>query len=99
MSRALKRDDLAEQLNTTFQIHFTLDTIKNAELIAVSEVTKMGPFESFAITFLIPDECPIHQQIYSIDHPEMGLIELFLVPSGKDETGTTYVSTFSYREE
>jgi hypothetical protein len=99
MSQPLKRDDLAEQLNTTFQIHFALDMIMDAELIAVSEITKMGPFESFAITFLVPDDCPIHQQIYPIDHPEMGLIELFLVPSGKDEKGTTYVSTFSYRKE
>jgi hypothetical protein len=99
MSRRYKRDDLAAQLNTTFQIHFTPDLVKDAELTEVSELKEMGPYESFAITFLVPDECPIQQQIYRIDHPEIGQVELFLVPSGKDEKGTNYVSVFNYSKE
>jgi hypothetical protein len=71
----------------------------DAELIAVSEITELGPYESFTITFLVPDHCPIHQQIYPIDHPHIGKMKLFLVPSGKDEKGTSYVSTFSYSKE
>lgn len=98
MSR-YSRDDLAAQLNTRFQIHFTPDIVLTSELIAVSDVTKLGPFESFTITFLIPEECPIYQHTYRIDHAEMESMELFLVPSGKDAKGTTYVSTFSYSKE
>jgi len=99
MSRRYRRDDLAPQLNTRFQIHFTPEIVRDAELISVSDTTTIGPYESFAITFLIPDECPVHQQTYAIDHPKMGRIQLFLVPSGKDEKGTTYLSTFSYKKE
>jgi hypothetical protein len=73
--------------------------VKDAELINVSESAEIGNFESFTITFLIPDDCPIYQQIYPIDHAAMGKLELFLVPSGKDNKGTTYVSTFSYLKE
>lgn len=99
MSRRYKRDDFTEQLNTTFEINFTPDIVKDAELIQVSELQEMGPYESFTITLLVPEDCPIHQQIYPIDHAKMGNLELFLVPSGKDEKGTTYVSVFNYQKE
>lgn len=99
MSRRYKRADLSEHLNTTFQIHFTPDIVMDAELVSVSEIIEMGSFESYTITFLVRDECPIAQQIYPIDHPEIGNMELFLVPSGKDEKGTTYVSVFNYQRE
>lgn len=99
MPQRYYRDDLAALLNTTFQIHFTPEIVMDAELIVVSEMIESGPFESFSITFLIPEDCPIYQHIYQIEHPEMGRFELFLVPSGKDAKGTTYVSTFSYTKE
>jgi hypothetical protein len=99
MSRRYKRDDFTEQLNTTFEINFTPDIVKDAELIQVSNLEGTGNYESFSITFLVPEDCPIYQQIYPIDHAEMGNLELFLVPSGKDEKGTTYVSVFNYPKE
>jgi len=99
MSKTYRRDDFSGQLNTKFQIHFTPDMVMEGELIAVSEISESGPYESFTITFLIPEACPIHQQIYPIDHPQMDKMELFLVPSGKGEKGTTFVSTFSYSKE
>lgn len=99
MSRRYKRDEFIEQLNTTFEINFTPDIVKDAELIQVSELQEMGPYESFTITLLVPEDCPIYQQIYGIDHAKMGHLELFLVPSGKDEKGTTYVSVFNYSKE
>lgn len=99
MSQRYKREDLKKQLNTIFQIHFTPDMVLDAELISVSEVTEMGPYESFVLTFLVPAECPIQQQIYQLDHPEMGEMELFLVPSGKDDKGTTYASVFNYQKQ
>jgi hypothetical protein len=99
MSRRYKREELSEHLNTTFQIHFTPDIVMDAELVSVSEIVEMGSYESYSITFLVPDECPIAQQIYPIAHPEMGSMEFFLVPSGKDQKGTTYVSVFNYQKE
>lgn len=99
MSRRYQRDEFAEQLNTTFQIHFTPEIVMNAELISVSEIMGMGSYESYTTTFLVPEECPIAQQIYPVDHPEIGRLELFLVPSGKDEKGTTYASVFNYQKE
>jgi len=99
MSRRYKRDDFTEQLNTTFEINFTPDIVKDAELVNVSTLEANGNYESFTITFLVSEDCPIYQQIYGIDHAEMGNLELFLVPSGKDEKGTTYVSVFNYSKE
>jgi hypothetical protein len=99
MSRRYKRDDFTEQLNTTFEINFTPDIVKDAELIQVSDLEGTGNYESFSITFLVSEDCPVYQQIYPIDHAKMGNIELFLVPSGKDEKGTTYVSVFNYPKE
>jgi hypothetical protein len=99
MSERYRREDLAEQLNTTFQIHFTPDMVMDAQLIDVSELQEMGSYESFTIAFLVAEDCPIQQQIYPIGHAEMGEMELFLVPSGKDERGATYVSVFTYSKE
>jgi len=99
MSRSYKRDEMAAHLNSTFQIHFSPDIVKDAELINVSELTEMGGYESFSISLLIPEECPIQQRIYQIGHPEIGEMELFIVPSGKDEKGTTYASIFNYKKE
>jgi hypothetical protein len=99
MSRRYTRDELAAQLNSTFQLHFSPEIVKDAVLAEVSELKGMGPYESFVITFLIPDECPVQQRIYQLVHPEIGEMELFLVPSGKDEKGTTYASVLSYKKD
>lgn len=99
MSERCSRDALAAQLNTTFQIHFAPETIMDAKLFEVSEIKQMGPYESFTITFLVPEDCPIEQRMYQIDHPQIGSKKLFLVPSGKDQNGTTYVSVFNYSKD
>jgi len=96
MGKRYRREDLSEQLDTAFQIHFTPAMVVDAELINVSEVQEMGSYESFTITFLVTADCPIEQKTYLIGHAKMGEMELFLVPSGKDEKGTTYVSVFTY---
>ena len=98
MSR-YRREDFLDQLDTTFQIHFTPEIVMDAELINVSDIQEAGPYESFMTTFLVAEDCPIRQQIYHIKHTGMDEMDLFLVPSGKDEKGTTYVSVFSYSKE
>jgi hypothetical protein len=99
MPRRHDREELHKQLNTTFQIHFAPDAVMDAELISVSEVREMGSYESFSITFLVPGDCPIWQHTYRIDHPEMGEMALFLVPTGKSDGGATYVSLFNYSKK
>ena len=58
MSRRYKRDDFTEQLNTTFEINFTPDIVKDAELINVSDLEGIGNYESFTITFLVSGRLP-----------------------------------------
>ena len=96
MSKQYSQEEFAKHLNSTFQIRFTPDLQNEASLIKVSDLTVSGAYESFAITFLVQDDCPVRQQIYEIGHAEMGKFDLFLVPSGQDGNGTTYVSVFNY---
>ncbi len=50
----------------------------------------------FSLIFRSPGErrhAP--QQIYTVRHPELGEIEIFLVPIGPDERGMRYEAVFT----
>lgn len=94
---AFARDNFANRSNQIFRIHFTAEEAVDCELIEVSELRKQIGGESFSIVFLAPLTAPVEQQIYRIDHPEMGSFELFLVPVGKDDKGVKYEAVFNLR--
>lgn len=81
----LKRGD-APQLDVTL-----------AEVQALRESSKGGDREPFSLTFVGPAEPALPQQIYPVEHPELGELEMFLVPIGPDpETqGMRYEAVFT----
>ena len=44
--------------------------------------------EPFSLLFHGPPEPVLPQRIYPLEHPELGKLELFLVPIGPDPNGT-----------
>jgi hypothetical protein len=48
----------------------------------------------FSLTFLEPGPAYLPQQIYTLAHPALGQLELFLVPIGADARGVRYQAVF-----
>jgi hypothetical protein len=49
----------------------------------------------FSLMFLGTDPRVLPQKLYRLEHSEMGVVTLFLVPIAKDALGVTYQSTFN----
>lgn len=51
--------------------------------------------QAFSLSFLGPAEPTLPQQIHRLGHGELGALELFLVPLGRDADGTRYEAVFT----
>jgi hypothetical protein len=51
--------------------------------------------QPFSLVFRGPHEPLLPQRIYSLRHPSLGALEIFLVPIGPDESGQRYEAVFS----
>ena len=75
----------------------------NVELISVTELSGGGAHASsegertpFSIIFRSASSEPVLQQaIYTVEHPELGALGIFLVPIGPDEHGLCYEAVFN----
>lgn len=96
--RALKRDDFAPHVGTTFRIRMG-DEVVDAELIDVigrrGDTVEEAQRSPFSVVFRVPTEALIEQQTFRIEHQAMGTLELFLVPVGPDKVGMCYEAVFS----
>jgi hypothetical protein len=54
-----------------------------------------GNREQFAVQFLGPPDPILPQMIYRLEHPAIGILEIFLVPIGRDAAGVTYEAVFA----
>lgn len=91
MLNKLTYSDFAAYLNQTFRIHLESIDPLEAELIDVahmgSEPQDEGVRWAFSIVLRGPREPVLPQQIYSVEHEQMGPLDLFLVPLGPDKEG------------
>lgn len=81
---ALELDDETLPLELLSSQALTADTVESAA---------RGPF---SLIFRSPGEqrhAP--QQVYTVRHPELGALEIFLVPLGPDDDGMRYEAVFS----
>lgn len=50
---------------------------------------------SFVLRFRSKERSHVPQQIYTLDHDQLGTLEIFLVPLGPDAVGMIYEAIFS----
>jgi hypothetical protein len=84
-----------ELLHTKFRIHVEPSQTIEVELVEVTDHGKIPAWEQFSILFQGPREPLLPQHIYQMEHETMGSFDLFLVPIGRDEKGTTYEAVFN----
>jgi hypothetical protein len=51
--------------------------------------------EQFSLHFRGPASPALSQRIYRLSHPQLGTLEIFLVPIGRDPGGMTYEAVFT----
>jgi hypothetical protein len=75
----LKKSTFDPYLNTKFEIHTQSAGIVEVDLIEITDHSQ-GRMENFSLVFKGPLEKPFEQRIHKVQHPEMGELDLFLVP-------------------
>lgn len=85
-------EDFATHVKKTFKV--TAEAIAfEAELIEVAPTGgTLGPTgrTPFSLVWRGPDTAEPLQQVYRVEHEDVGVLDLFLVPLGPDDQGMKY---------
>jgi len=91
--------DFRPYINQTFRIHVDGLEPVDLELVSVTEAGRASqtdarnPFSLLFIGPVSPQYLPQH--IYRLEHADMGVLELFLVPLGPEEGRMRYEAIFT----
>lgn len=98
----LTSSDFAPYLTQTFHIHLDREQRLEVELVNVTEYgaaaqtnKQNGKRRPFSVIFRGPHNVYLPQQIYTIEHEQLGPLSLFLVPIGPDVQGMCFEAIFS----
>jgi hypothetical protein len=91
--------NFAQHLNTKFSVPVN-GRVFELELAEVKSYLS-GPeeqqgMERFSIYFYGPPDAILPQNVYSMDHAEMGAFNIFIVPIARVEKGIRYEAVFNY---
>lgn len=98
----LTEEEFSQHINTKFRLN--LDTPPPIELNLVevkgyekkSEPGEQGGMERFSLFFTGPGDIYLPQKAYALEHDQMGALDIFLVPIGRDDRGYCYEAVFNY---
>lgn len=96
----LRLDMFADRLGDVFRVEpadgQSLELVLVVALGRTSERAAEDRPQSFSLEFRGPNEPILPQQIYRLQHSELGDLDIFLVPIGPDEQGLLYEAIFNY---
>jgi hypothetical protein len=95
MLEKLKRTTFAKHINSEFHVHDPAAQPFPLKLIQVVPCAKTAQSEAFSLLFQGPVAHFIPQGIHKINHVQLGEVDLFLVPVGKNEHGFEYEAVFN----
>ena len=88
-------ETFAPHLHTTFEVGTGPGTGLSLELLEVERGPAHPRALMFSLLFRGPGAPLLPQNIYRLKHPVLGELDLFLVPVGQDEKGTSYQAVFN----
>jgi hypothetical protein len=101
MSAELTEKEFSKHVNTKFRV--AVEPPLELELIQVkgylSKEHEETGMERFSAFFSGPGDRYLEQKIYSFDHDQMGVFDLFLVPVSGDQNGFRYEAVFNYYQQ
>jgi len=95
MLEKLKRTTFAKHVNTEFHIHDPATRPFPLNLSQVVKRTKSAQQETFSLLFHGPATHFLPQGIHKLKHEQLGEVDIFLVPVGKDKDGFEYEAVFN----
>jgi hypothetical protein len=95
MPEKLTRDQYAEQVTTTFRVLDDPETPVDLTLVEVTERRATRRQEMFSLFFGGPLDHFMPQSIHRLEHPRLGVQELFLVPVGQQPDKFIYEAVFN----
>lgn len=81
-------------VGSVFRIQQDASSLLEVELISAGGMDE-GSGRPFSIVFHGPGDVLLPQRIYRMEHAEIGVFDLFLVPIGPDEKGLRYEAVFN----
>jgi hypothetical protein len=92
---AITADDFSRHLNDDFRLRAA-----DAELtLRLAEVRRLGAAVraggAFSLVFVVGGGPQLRQAIYPLSHPELGRLDVFLVPIGPVAGGAGYEAVFT----
>ena len=91
-------DDFRGRLDEVFQLQAEPSAIELRLMEAEptgSPRPDAGRTQPFSLVFTGPQQPLLPQAVYRLEHPEMGELDIFLVPIGSDPDGTRYEAVFN----
>lgn len=82
-------------MRSRFVAHADSQNGVGLELTEVSKLRESPGQQQFSITFLGPADIFLPQRMYRMDHDQMGALDLFIVPVGRDPKGFLYQAVFN----
>lgn len=95
MLSLLAKTSFAENLNTRFRTVLQDSTVIEMELIEVVDGQSTPRQEQFSLLFRAPQDAPIQQGMYRLEHDRIESGDLFLVPVSRDDKGVCYQAVFN----
>ena len=100
---SMSEEEFSKHLNTKFRVRAEAPRPVELELVEVKGWTtrpeEREKMERFSLTFLGPADIYMPQQTYTLEHEQMGALDIFLVPTGRDERGFQYHAIFNFFKE
>ena|ERR1043165_9044507 len=100
MAENLTEAQFAAQLNTTFRVRVDAPQPLELKLIEVKDwqrqAQEQSGMERFSVIFKGPANIFMPQQIYTLEHEQLGTCDIFLVPIAQDADGFRYEAIFNY---
>ena len=90
------RDRFAAVVGTTFTLSAADDKTLEIELSEVSDLRERPHQQSYSILFRLPENIVVEQGMYDLRHPELGAIQLFLVPIAPVENRMRLEAVFNF---
>lgn len=84
-----------QQKGSTFAVSFGPETIVEMELVEVTQRKRDDRNNIFSLLFVAPPDTPVSQDLFPVEHPVLGAMEVFLVPVGADDQGINFEAVFN----
>jgi Domain of unknown function (DUF6916) len=99
MLDTLTSADFSTHLEESFTLTLADGSQHAMTLVKITELgerqEETGGRRPFSLIFRGPLELRLPQQIYSLTHPGVGSLQIFIVPVGPDQTGQCYEAIFN----